>query len=71
MGCTASQLMKLVGNCEYLFVDEAGQVTMELLAVLARKAQNLLLVLRRSRQTANFWGQHENCHVQLEMECLV
>eukprot|EP00435_Cladocopium_sp_Y103_P055405 s163_g18.t1 len=44
LGGTASQLMKLVGSCEYLFVDEAGQVTMELLAVLARKAQNLLLV---------------------------
>lgn len=44
LGGTASLLMKLVGNCEYLFVDEAGQVTMELLAVLARKAQNLLLV---------------------------
>ena len=44
LGGTASQLMKLVGSFEYLFVDEAGQVTMELLAVLARKAQNLLLV---------------------------
>ena len=49
LGGTASQLMKLVGSCEYLFVDEAGQVTLELLAVLARKAQNLLLVLRQKR----------------------
>lgn len=40
--------MKLVGTFEYLFVDEAGQVTLELLAVLGRKAQNLVLVLWQS-----------------------
>ncbi|CAE7321044.1 DNA2, partial [Symbiodinium sp. KB8] len=43
-GGTASQLMKLGGSFDYLFVDEAGQVTLELLAVLGGLAQNLVLV---------------------------
>ncbi|CAK9033177.1 unnamed protein product [Durusdinium trenchii] len=44
LGGTASQLMKLAGDSDYLFVDEAGQVTLELLAVLGQLARNLVLV---------------------------
>lgn len=43
LGGTASQLMKLAGDSDYLFVDEAGQVTLELLAVLGQLARNLIL----------------------------
>ena len=35
--------MKLAGDSDYLFVDEAGQVTLELLAVLGQLARNLIL----------------------------
>ena len=38
--------MKLGGSFDYLFVDEAGQVTLELLAVLGGLAQNLVLAPR-------------------------
>ena len=36
-------------GADYLFVDEAGQVTLELLAVLAQRAENLVLAAALAR----------------------
>ena len=63
-GGTASQLMKVSGAFDFIFVDEAGQVTLELLAVLASLARNLVLApWRELTEYAAFRNQesHEVC----------